>query len=580
MNILPLPLGTWKPRGSIVVSLMVLLSLIPVQVKSAPAGEASRLPTFCNPLDLPYRFQLQGIVRREAADPTMVIYKNEYWLFPSKSGGYWHSPDCLHWTYVASKTLPIETYAPTVEVVDGRMLWTAGGQGIWTNDDPSRDAWTKISNVSVPLDADLFLARSGRLFLYGGCSDNAPTTGVELDVHTLQMIGTPVPCVTSDVATRGWETLKAKGVKPWIEGSWMNEHDGTFYLQYAAPGTEVDDYGDGVFTSKDPLGPFTYAPYSPFSFKPTGFVRGTGHSSTFRDLTGNYWHVTSLIIGRRDVFERRLGLFPAGFTADGQLYCNTYLGDYPQYPPGTKLDPANPTPGWMLLSYHKPAEASSTLANYPVENAFDENIHDWWSAATGNKGEWLKVDLGKAYRIEAIQTNFMDQDAQIHGMVQNDGYQYVIEVSTDGKTWTPCIDKSRNQTDSPHDYVQLPAPLTARYVRLTNIHCPGGAKLSISGLRIFGNGLGALPATVDGVSATRSPTDARVATVTWSPVKDADFYIVRYGLAPDRLFSNYQVYDGTSVTLNALNAGVTYAVTVDAINDSGISLGTKVIPIP
>jgi hypothetical protein len=48
-------------------------------------------------MDLPYRFQLTPPVRREAADPTMAVYKNEYWLFPLKSGGYWHSPDGLHW---------------------------------------------------------------------------------------------------------------------------------------------------------------------------------------------------------------------------------------------------------------------------------------------------------------------------------------------------------------------------------------------------------------------------------------------------------------------------------------------------
>lgn len=544
-------------------------------LRSDPANP----PTFCNPVDLPYRFQPKPPVRREAADPTMVIYQNEYWLFPSKSGGYWHSPDCLNWTYVPCKTLAVETYAPTVEVVDGRMLWTAGGQGIWANADPAQDAWTKVSNIAVPGDPDLFLAKDGRLFLFGGCSDKTPITGVEVDVHTLQQIGKPVPCIASDTANRGWEALKKK---PYIEGSWMTEHDGTFYLQYAAPGTELDAYGDGVFTSKDPLGPFTYAPYSPFSFKPTGFIRGAGHSSTFQDLSGNYWHISSMVIGVRALFERRLGLFPAGFTSDGQLYCNTYLGDYPQYAPGTKVDPAHPTPGWMLLSYRKQAEASSTLdpVKYPVENAFDENIHHWWSAQTGDKGEWLKVDLGKPCRIEAIQTNFMDQDAQAFGMLKGDAYQYIIEVSSDGANWTTCIDKSQNQVDAPHDYVPLSAPVTARYVRLTNVHCPAGAKLSVSGFRIFGNGLGAPPALVGDAKAVRSSTDPRQATVSWSPVKDADFYIVRYGIAPDKLFSNYQVYDGTTLVLNALNAGVSYFVAVDAVNDSGVTQGTQTVPLP
>ena len=54
--------------------------------------------TFCNPLNLDYRFQLDEPSRREAADPTMVVFDGQYWLFASKSGGYWHSRDLVQWT--------------------------------------------------------------------------------------------------------------------------------------------------------------------------------------------------------------------------------------------------------------------------------------------------------------------------------------------------------------------------------------------------------------------------------------------------------------------------------------------------
>ena len=174
----------------------------------------------------------------------------------------------------------------------------------------------------------------------------------------------------------------------------------------------------------------------------------------------------------------------------------------------------------------------------------------------------------------------MDQDAQAFGMLKGDAYQYIIEVSKDGNAWTLCIDKSRNQIDSPHDYVQLPALVTARYVRLTNVHCPAGAKLSICGFRIFGNGLGAPPAKVEGVKALRSATDPRQATVSWLPSKGADFYVVRYGIAPDKLFSNYQIYNATGMTLNALNVSVSYAVTVDAVSDSGVNQRAQIVAIP
>jgi len=71
-------------------------------VRAQKTSAHSREKTYCNPVNLSYRFQLQPPSRREAADPTMVVYKKQYWLFPSKSGGYWHSSDLLRWSFVAS----------------------------------------------------------------------------------------------------------------------------------------------------------------------------------------------------------------------------------------------------------------------------------------------------------------------------------------------------------------------------------------------------------------------------------------------------------------------------------------------
>ena len=45
--------------------------------------------------------------------------------------------------------------------------------------------------------------------------------------------------------------------KPYIEGAWMDKHEGRYYLQYAFAGTQYNTYGDGVYVSDKPLGPFT-----------------------------------------------------------------------------------------------------------------------------------------------------------------------------------------------------------------------------------------------------------------------------------------------------------------------------------
>ena len=250
----------------------------------------------------------------------------------------------------------------------------------------------------------------------------------ELDRNSLKPLTPGKQCTSTDLEHRGSEVAgntnrgrktgditSAANIGPWIEGPWLIKAQGRYYLQDSCPATEHSSYNNGLFVGNSPLGPFEYALYSPFSFKPTGFITGAGHSCTFQAKNGEYWHITTMTISQRDIFERRLGLFPVSICSDGQMSVNTYLGDYPQYVPGHSRDAGQgASPGWMLLSYSKPASASSTLGatagrKFAVENAFDENVRTWWSAKTGDAGEWIKVDLAHICRIEALQMNFADE---------------------------------------------------------------------------------------------------------------------------------------------------------------------------
>ena len=73
----------------------------------------------------------------------------------------------------------------------------------------------------------------------------------------------------------------------WIEGPWMLKHEGTYYLQYSASGTQWLTYAAGVYTSKRPTGPFTYAPVNPMLRKTSGVVTGTAHGSIVEGPDGN-----------------------------------------------------------------------------------------------------------------------------------------------------------------------------------------------------------------------------------------------------------------------------------------------------
>lgn len=545
-------------------------------------AQGATAKTYANPMDLNYRFGLEQPSRREAADPTMVVFQGEYWLFASKSGGYWRSSDLKRWTLVKPEGLPLEDYAPTVVAMNGRLYFTAfNSKGIWSTDDPGKGVWRKDAEIDAYADPDLFADDDGRLYMYSGCSNRTPLMVTELDAKNGFKVVRSEPIAASrDEEHRGFEvpgdSNEQTGTAAWIEGSWMTKHGGKYYLQYAAPGTQFNGYADGVLVGDSPWGPFQAPAYSPLSLKPTGFIGGAGHGSTFQDLHGQWWHIATMSISVRHMFERRLGLFPVQFLPDGQMVEDTYLADYPH-----RWDGDRGLAGWMLLSYEKPVTASSWLAGHEPQKAVDENVRDWWSAKTGDAGEWLEVDLGAVETVHAVQMNFADQGSTTLGSGQG-AYLYALEGSADGKQWSVLVDHRKGGRDAPHDYEELGRPARARYVRITNAQMPDGAKFSLSGLRVFGMGAGARPEKAAGVAVARSanePGDGRVAEVNWRPAAGAEFYIVRYGTAPDRLFGSYQVYHATEKEIRSLTSGVRYFFTVDAVNGAGITRGRETVAL-
>ena len=98
------------------------------------------------------------------------------------------------------------------------------------------------------------------------------------------------------------------------------------------------------------LDPFTLAENNPYSYHAGGFMPGAGHGSTMWDLSGNLWHTSTMRISVNHQFERRVGIWRAGFDADGELFCNQRYGDWPVAVSEKKTD-AWENPQWYLLSY-------------------------------------------------------------------------------------------------------------------------------------------------------------------------------------------------------------------------------------
>ncbi|HEY3372863.1 MAG TPA: family 43 glycosylhydrolase [Prolixibacteraceae bacterium] len=540
--------------------------------------------TYCNPMNLSYRFCLDQPSRREAADPTMVLYKDNYYLFASKSGGYWVSSDLLSWKLVTTPTLPLENYAPAAVVIgDWLYFLVSESNTIFRSNDPAHGKW-EVYNDSFPIvitDPALFADTDGRVYFYYGCSNKKPLEGIELDVNNkLNPIGKPVVCMAGNPSIHGWEQpgdYNDKTAAPWIEGSWMNKYKGKYYFQYAGPGTEYKSYADGVYVSDSPLGPFTYAANNPFSYKPEGFIAGAGHGSTFEDKHGNWWHIATMSISVKHPFERRLGLFPVGFDKDGTMFSYNEFGDYPLIMPDHKYKDVNELkPGWALLSYNKKAKASSALDKDPIEYAFDEDIRTYWSAQTGNKNEWLSVDLGAPCTINALQINFAENQTQLLGRQGVLSHQYLVQYSTDQVNWKTLVDQTSNTEDLTHPYQVMSTPVQARYVKVTNYRVPDGT-FAISGLRVFGQGSGAKPSKVKSFTATRDLKDSRNISLSWPQQANATGYNIRYGVEKGKLYHSYQVNKETSVTIRSLDKDQSYWFEIDAFGENGVTTGNPQI---
>jgi hypothetical protein len=573
--------------NKVILSIIYFLIAIVTLGQSHASLSYLKQNTICNPLNLSYRFCLNDPSRREAADPTMIVFKGEYYLFASKSGGYWHSTDLINWDLITTSDLPMEDYAPTSVVIGNTVYFMASGKSpvtIYKTSDPKTGKW-EVANSSFPIgmvDPDLFFDDDGRLYFYYGGSNTKPIYAVELDTKSLNPIGTPIECLNSNKENYGWEQrgdYNNRIENTYIEGAWMTKYNGKYYLQYATPGTEFKSYCDGVYMSDKPLGPFKLASHNPCSSKPEGFIAGAGHGSTFQDKYGNYWRISTMSISQKNGAERRLGLFPMFFDKDGILFTYTGFGDFPFTIPRKKIkSPDELFPRWMLLSYHKPVEVSTELTGHPKNYASDEEIRTYWSAQTGHKGEWISMDLQKECTINAVQLNFAENQMQLHGRNPKIYYQYLLEFSNDHKTWETLADKTQNKTDAPHDFVTLAVPVKARYIRLTSYYVPDGT-FALADLRVFGNGLENVPSEVKNLRITRTESDRREVKLKWDKNLEAIGYNIRYGIQTDKLYQNYQVLGADSLTIRSLNKSQKYYFTIDGVNENGMNQGTKAVEV-
>ena len=590
----------------------------------------------CNPVNINYRYQfnmdprLHGQMKicREAADPSMILFHGRYYIFASMTLGVWVSDDLAHWeNHRLPKELPLYDYAPDVRVMGDWVYFCASRReencDRYRTKDILNGPYEKIEGSFPFWDPNLFIDDDGRVYFYWGCSNITPIWGVELDPQTMQPISEKRVLVEGHPFEVGYERVgednsqlpaseaeidaayaafhKRQGIsedqvpeqvkplirgmfsrKPYIEGAWMDKQNGRYYLQYACPGTQYNTYSDGVYVSSSPLGPFTLAGNNPYSYKPGGFLPGAGHGSTMRDKKGAWWHTATMRISMNHDFERRVGIWPAGFDADGELFCNQRYGDWPMTVEG---DPWR-DPAWMLLSAGKKATASSFTEGHEPEKATEENVQTWWRASTTDRTEWLQIDLGRDFDVHAIQINFADDkiDIPCPGQIVGGSQARYIEErdlttqwkltgSADGKDWFVIEDKSHAQTDLSHDLILREEGIRVRFLRLSDMAVPYGQQPCISGLRVFGLGQGEKPAAP--VFTVRRENDLDMMVSVQSQENTLGYNIL-FGNSPNKLYHSSMNFKAGDQRIGALIKGRDYFVRVDAFNENGITEGTCV----
>lgn len=585
----------------------------------------------CNPINVEYKYQflIRGeklSVNREAADPSMIEFNGVYYIFPSMTAGFFSSYNLTEWEFHSLKNMPIYDYAPDVRVIGEYIYFSASNNNkncsFFRTKDPINEEFEEIKGTFPFWDPNLFVDDDGRIYFYWGCSNITPIYGVELNPENMSPKGKAKELIFGNQAEHGYERngenhKPAKSPeeieeiingyinntpnvteeminnirmyfacdKPYIEGAWMDKYQGKYYLQYACPGTEFNVYADGVYKSDNPLGPFTLAKNNPYSYKPGGFIQGAGHGSTMQDNFRNVWHSSTMRISVNDRFERRLGLWPAGYDNDGELFCNQRYGDWPMKIEQRKMNPWN-NPEWMLLSYNKSATASSFEDGKDPLRATDENVQTWWKAATNISGEWIEIDLNQNCDVHAIQINFADdnlkasiaKEATFYGDEHSKRYidenkqytRWLLEGSVDGKEYFVIEDKQNAETDLSHDLIVKEDGIKVRYIRCTINELPYNQNACISGLRVFGIGNGEMPHRVSGVTIER--LDELDLLVKWDK-ENVVGYNVLWGFAPDKLYHSYMIFGKKEIKIRALIKGQTVYIRVDSFNEKGITEG-------
>jgi len=390
-------------------------------------------------------------------------------------------------------------YAPTILKFRDRFFLTACNAPLYEADQPLgpfRTIGPFLDSHGQPIpgwgDPMLFADDDNRLYAYWGCGGPGIFCA-ELDPRTPNRCLTPPRLVISFNPAHSWECYGTANEDPttcWIEGAWMIKVEGRYFLTYSAPGTQFRTYAFGVYVADSPLGPFRYQQRNPILRDPDGLVQGPGHGCIVRGPGDTLWAFYTCLVRNIHVFERRVGLDPAGLDADGYLFVSG-ASDTPQWAPGLVAFPETGNDAGLLpLTIDRITRASSEAPGRSALYATDNSIRTWWEAAADDPAPWLEIDLESRFEVQAIRLLWAEPHLDYEAGRQPGPFQFRLETqAADEAPWQSALDATANQQDLLIDYRVLPTPVLARRLRLTITGWPKGMPPALLEFTAFGRGI-------------------------------------------------------------------------------------------
>lgn len=238
-------------------------------------------------------------------------------------------------------------------------------------------------------------------------------------------------------------------------------------------------------------------------------------------------------------------------TASGRFVRVTITGASAGYAAFYECRVFNETTPMRNLSQHRPVSANSEQTGNLAVNANDVDpvFTRWCSNSSGYPG-WWQVDLGAVKQVNKAVIAWFDDDARY--------YQYKIEGSTDGTTFTTLADRTGNT--QPYTTADTFSGL-ARFVRITVTGGSSGYP-SIYDAQFFG------ATTLAPANLTASVSGQNIA-LSWTAAAGATSYNVKRATTTGGPYTTVaSAVTVTGYTDSTATAGKAYYYVVSSVNDA------------